>query len=170
MISINDLPLFQPVERVTYVHRGCEGYVYRCSDSLAIKVPLALFDGYLLRLENENTINYRLYYGGVAVPQPVGLFKIAASSFPRLPLSYGNSGYVPSLVREFVNGREYDNLTNVQKRKAESLHELEIDKVDELGIIPFGDAAYDNNCLYEPDGDLLTRAVLIDFGFWRKEK
>ncbi len=166
-MDINTLPLYEPMN-LTNVDFGAEGYVYRSSDFIAIKVPLAPFDNFLVQLENENTINYRLYYGGVAVPQPVGLFKIAASSFPLLPSFYENSGYVPALVREFVSGKEYIDLTDVQKVKAKSLHKLELNRVNELGIIPFGDARYASNCLYEQEGDFLTRAVLIDFGFWKK--
>ncbi len=167
IMDITALPLFEPMS-LTNVDFGAEGYVYRSLDSRAIKVPLAPFNEYLARLENENTINYRLYYGGVAVPQPVGLFKIAASSFPLLPSFYENSGYVPALVREFVSGKEYKDLTDVQKVKAESLHRLEINKAKQLGIIPFGDARHASNCFYEQEGDFLTRAVLIDFGFWKK--
>ncbi len=165
MILINDLPIFEPLNP-TFVDFGAEGYIYRCSDSLAIKVPLAPFNQYLVRLENENTINHRLYFGGVAVPQPVGLFKITASFFPRLPGWYANPDYVPALVREFISGKEFNDLTDTQKMRAMILHEQELDKVHQLGIVPFGDASYAGNCFYEFEDDSLKRAVLIDFGFW----
>ncbi len=163
MVSIDDLPVFESI-KPKFICFGAEGYVYRSSDSLAIKVPLEPLNE-LVRLENENMINYRLYYGGVAVPQPVGLFKIAASSFPRLPLFYGNSGYVPALVRKYVDGRSYDQLFPWQKEKAVTVFEEERLKAIELGFIP-RDCYPTKNCLYTVKGWSVKSVTLFDFSLW----
>ena len=39
MILIDDLPLFEPVERVRYVGQGKAGIIYRLDDYSCVKIP-----------------------------------------------------------------------------------------------------------------------------------
>jgi len=168
-MDINTLPLFEPIEKMTYVDIGAQGLVYRLSDRWCVKVPIGRFRHRVEALRNEAQINDRLYQGGVSVPEPRGFFTFPRSLFPSSHKVYELKGYSFGFVREFIDGLCYSDLPLDLRDDAKRLHDSEIRKVGGLGVIPRYDYGFDgNNCLYRLRNKLLDQVVLFDFGFWRR--
>lgn len=165
----NLFPLFEPVEKATYLQEGAEGLVYRLGERQCIKIS-KYPEAPIQKLVREASINDKLYRCGVSVPEPRGMFRLRASSFETLPPNFdvGSRTLLPGFVREFVHGSLYKDLPQHLRDEAERKYNAELNKAFSFGFISLlEDCFHDGlNVLYQVNNNTIERAVLIDFGFW----
>ena len=169
MILIDDLPLFEPVERVRYVGQGKAGIIYRLDDYSCVKIPKEIDEKNYRKLQKEAEIADDLYRGGVSVPKPGGLFRFPLS-FGATPSSLKNETFLLGFVQEFIDGLLFCNIPNFLRQEAKEKYSEEIDRARALGFCFFDSFYTGGNVLYKVKDNSLERAILIDFGSWEKSK
>ncbi len=165
MISIDDLPIFEDVDRkIRLVNSGSYSSVYLISKKLNL-VAKILFDhperSSIDQLEKEYFIQQELYDGNISVPKPEGVFVLRDVAIPNFHNLLHPA--LPALVMEYVSGKEFGNLSLKEHYLAETLHAQELAKARELGFITPLDHNPGQNCLYRLEEG---RVILFDFGNW----
>ncbi len=167
MILIKDLPLFEPIENVSYVDDGVLNIIYRLDGQSCVKVGKRIDKSDARKLLREAEIAENLYHGGVSVPRPLGIFRFSVSSFEALPSPLNAETFLLGFVQEFIEGSFYRNLPKDFCEEAKRKYAEEMDKVKALGFIRSPDSPYNSrNVLYQFNANSLERAVLLDFEFW----
>ena len=168
MRSLDDLPVFEDVDAdVTLLDPGTSAHVYVINSRLELvaKVLHGRAERYVFSprdiplLQMEYHFGRELYYGGVSVAKPEGVFAI------NLPTIYPLVSFVPAFIMEDVKGESYLELDLSGQKRAEELHARELSKAIDLGFQPSLDHHPRQNCLYRLEED---KVILFDFGNWGK--